>query len=395
MIRHRLDEAYSPLYFLAALGTGGIAVTFNVYLMFMVDHPDTPVVTIDHLWPILSDGNPLAGALAGMAILAMLFFTLLHLRLLAWNLLEFRRFRHTSAYLRLRGGSTETSLLAIPLTLAMSVNVVFMTATVVVPGLWRHIESVFPFTVAAYLAIGAQALFLYGRFVNRMLRDGNRDALADTGLAQLLAAFAFAMVAMGMAAPGCMSQQIYANAAGVAGAVFFATLAAVLAVAQLLFGLRTLLRRGIAVTASPGLWIVIPVLTLLGIVTIRIELDPLQGFDRALLQPGLLTLTAAILSLQLLAGALGYVVMRRVGYFRTYLYGSERHPGSYALICPGIALFVFGMYFVGYGLVKTGLLDSFSWPYFALLAPLAFVQAKTIGTLFHLNRRLLGNPLAA
>jgi len=394
MIRQLLDDDYSPLYFLAALGSGGAAVTFYVYLVFMVPHPDAPVVTIDHLWPILSRGDPLAGALAGLALLAMLAFSLLHLRLVLWNLVAFRRFKGSPAYLSLRSGPAETSLLSIPLTLAMSVNVLFMAAMAVIPELWRQVESLFPIALLAYLAIGIQALFLYGRFIHRVLSSGRPELIAENSLAQLLASFAFAMVAMGLAGPGCMSQQAYASNAGLFGAVSFATLATVLGVAHLLLGLRAVLRRRVGIAASPGLWITIPILTLLGIVAIRVELDPLQGFDQPLVQPGLLTLTAIILALQLLFGVLGYRVMQRMGYFREYLHGRQRHAGSYALICPGIALFVFGMYFVTYGLVKTGLVESFSWGYFALLAPLAWVQLKTIGTLFRLNRQLLGNPLA-
>ncbi len=394
MIRHNLNDDYSPLFFLAALGSGGAAVTFYVYLMFMVPHPDAPVVTINHLWPILSRGAPLAGALAGLALLAMLSFSLLHLRLVIWNLLEFRRFRATEAFRALRAGPGEITLLSVPLTLAMSVNVVFMASLAVIPDLWRHAEILFPWALLAYLAIGLQALWLYGRFVARRLRRGDRRALADQGLAQMLAAFAFAMVAMGLAAPGCMSQQAYASATGLVGAVFFASLAATLGVVKLTLGLRAIMRDGIQPAASPGLWIAIPVLTLLGIVTIRIGLDPMQGFDQALLQPGLFTITATIIAAQLGFGLLGYRVMRRLGYFRDYLHGGERHPGSYALICPGIAVFVFGMYFITYGLVKTGWLESFSWAYFALVAPFAAIQLKTLGTLFLLNRRLLGNPLA-
>ena len=35
-------RAYSPLYFLASLGAGGLAVTFFMYLMFWVPHPGQP-----------------------------------------------------------------------------------------------------------------------------------------------------------------------------------------------------------------------------------------------------------------------------------------------------------------------------------------------------------------
>ena len=100
-------------------------------------------------------------------------------------------------------------------------------------------------------------------------------------------------------------------------------------------------------------------------------------------------------ALQVLFGILGYAVMKRVGYFRQYVRGDQRHPGSYALICPGVAFFVFGMFFITFGLLKNGLLDKFSLPYFAILAPLVWIQIKTITTMLRLNLRLLGSPLGA
>ena len=40
-----MKPSYSPLYFLAALGNGGLAVSFFIYLMFMLPHPHTPIPT--------------------------------------------------------------------------------------------------------------------------------------------------------------------------------------------------------------------------------------------------------------------------------------------------------------------------------------------------------------
>lgn len=394
MIRRHPDTPYSPLFFLAALGAGGAAISFYIYLVFMVEHADAPLVTIDHLWPILRTGDPLAGALSGMAILAMLFFAGLHLRLLIWNLVEFARFRHSEAYRTLRGSGTEISLLAIPLTLAMTVHLSFLTAMILVPGLWQEVERVFPIALALYLAIGGLALFLYLRYLLRIVRSGSLHAIGGQGSAQMLAVFAFAMVAMGLASPGCMSDLAYANVVGGVASLGFAALAAVLATAHLALSLATAWHDRSRNGTGPTLWVLIPVLTLLGIVAVRIQLDPLQGFDQALLAPGLLALTGIVLVVQLLIGVLGYLAMHRTGYLHNHLDGEARHPGSYALVCPGIALFVFGMYFVSYGLVKTGLLEGFSGLYFALLTPLAFVQYKTIRTMLHLNRRLLGSPLA-
>ncbi len=85
----------------------------------------------------------------------------------------------------------------------------------------------------------------------------------------------------------------------------------------------------------------------------------------------------------------GLSVLRRVGYFRTYLFGSERSSASYGLICPAVGLFVFGMFFLHVGLVQNGLVTKFSPAYFALLLPLAAVQILGILTMFRLDDRLL------
>ena len=151
MIRKNLRENYSPLYFLSALGAGGLAITFFIYLTFMVSHPDTPMVTFNHLWPIVTDGDPVTGALIGMTMLGIAFFTLLHLRLLAWNLVEFARFRRTEAYEQLFQSNNEATLMTLPLTLAMTINVLFVNGAVFVPNLWSVVEYLFPFAILAWV----------------------------------------------------------------------------------------------------------------------------------------------------------------------------------------------------------------------------------------------------
>ena len=38
-----LVDGYSPLYYIAALGHGGLAVSFFMHLIFMVPYLDTPI----------------------------------------------------------------------------------------------------------------------------------------------------------------------------------------------------------------------------------------------------------------------------------------------------------------------------------------------------------------
>jgi hypothetical protein len=389
MIRNNLLEEYSPLYFLAALGAGGAAITFFIYLMFLVPHPDTPMVTFDHLWPIVTEGHPVKGALTGMAMLAIAFFSLLHVRLLAWNLIEFARFRRTGAYARLLSSNNEAALMALPLTLAMSINVMLVNGAVFVPGLWDYVEYLFPFAVAAFVAVGGLAIHLYARYFTRVISAGDFDLDENNNLAQMIAVFAFAMIGVGLAAPGAMSHHLGVSAVGIFGSVFFGTVAVVMGLLKFVMGFKSMLRNGISPAASPSLWIIIPILTLLGIATLRITHGLSHGFDAPVSAGWLFVILSSLLSLQLLFGLLGYAVMKRVGYFRDYLHGAQRHPGSYALVCPGVALFVFGMFFVHVGLLKNGLIDQFSAAHFVALAPLVVVQLLTLLTLFRLNDRLL------
>ena len=90
--------------------------------------------------------------------------------------------------------------------------------------------------------------------------------------------------------------------------------------------------------------------------------------------------------------------MRQNNYFPEFIHGitptpatdvAAKTPGTYALICPGVAFWVFGMFFLDKGLVNSGLLQIFSMPWFILLLPLLLVLVKTIQVNSKLNRRLL------
>ena len=85
MLRKHLNDNYSPLYFLGALGAGGTAVSFFIYLTFLVDHPGQPMVTFDQLAPLLLGDDLLIAGLVGAAMAAIAGFALLHFRLLLWN----------------------------------------------------------------------------------------------------------------------------------------------------------------------------------------------------------------------------------------------------------------------------------------------------------------------
>ena len=393
MLVNNLRERYSPMYFLAALGAGGLAVSFFIYPMFLLPHPDTPMVTFNHLWPALTSGdNPLLAALIGIDLAAIAVFAVLHFWLLAWNLREFRLFRQTEAYQTLLSSNAEISLMAVPLTLAMTINVAFVLGAVFVPNLWSVVEWMYPGAIAAFLAVGIYALRILGAYFTRLFVHAQFDFAENNSLAPMVSIFALAMIAVGLAAPGAMSHHREINAIAMVLSIFFASAAILLLVIKVVLGFDAILRHGIAPPAAGSLWILIPILTLLGITWVRWSMGLSHQFGNKQHPTDLLLFTTVIVSLQVLFGMIGYAVMKKLNYFADYAGGAKSNAGAFALICPGVAFFVFGMFFLTFGLVMPKLVGAGSWMYFLLMSPLVLVQFKTLQVYFRLFGKLLLKP---
>lgn len=379
---------YNPLYFLAALGMGGLTTSFFMYFMFMVPHPETPMPTFEVIFSQISAENLWVSALILLAAGAMLFFAFKHFQLLIWNIRQFFMFKKTEAYQKLKESNAEVSLMAIPLTLAMSVNVLFVLGAAFVPNLWSVIDSLLPGALVVFLAIGALAIKIYAKYFVRILIKGDFNFQQNDNLSQMIAFFAFLMISVGLAAPAGMSQNIPISVTAMFFSLFFASMAALLGLVKLILGFKSIFRYGVAKEASPTLWILIPMLTLVGITFVRLYSGISHNFLHTDPSPLVMLVVLTIfVSLQIVTGLIGYLVLKKIGYFAEYVNGPKKHVGSFTLICPGVAAFVLGMFFVGWGLVKTQIVTMYSPAYFIILAPLVFIQIKTIQTIFKLNKK--------
>jgi len=388
MLIKNLNSKYNPLYFLAALGAGGLAVSFFIYPNFLLPHPGTPMITFDQLYPMLTGNDKLTSSLLSVALLAIALLSLLHFRLLFWNINEYRKFRKTDAYQALRNSNREISLMVIPLTLAMSVNVSFVLGAVFVPGLWNFVEYLFPPAILAFLAIGFYALRILGEYFTRIMSRAEFKFDENNNFSQMIAIFALTMIAVGLAAPGAMSHHKEINAIGMFLSIFFLSLAIILGLMKMTIAFKSTLEHGLDKGTSVSVWMLIPILTLLGITLIRLNMGLYHGFEETLSKPKLFVITSIVFSLQILVGLIGYKVMKSVGYFRDHSRGTEANAGSFALICPGVAFFVFGMFFLVFGLVQNGLLTSMSPAFIAFMVPLAIVQLQTLRVFIRLLCRV-------
>lgn len=382
----KLREKFTPMCFLASLGAGGLSVSFFMYLMFLVPHKETPMPIFEQIFPKLLEGSWLSFVIL-FSLVFIIAFAFLHFKFLIWNTKQFLEFKKTEKFKELVNSNNEVSLMTIPLTYAMTINVCFVLGAVFVPNLWSIVEYMFPFALIGFMIAGYFALKIFINYFTRILINGHFDFTKNNNLSQMISIFAFSMVAVGFAAPGAMSHNLTINAIGIFGSLFFASIAVLLLIIKLTMGFKNMFEQGISIEASPSLWIIIPILTLLGITMVRISFGLDHHFNAPLSKSSLFTLTSVIVALQIIFGLLGYKVMKLIGYFEKYIESEDRSPVSFALICPGVAFFVFGMFFINFGLTFNQVVDKYSLAYFLLMVPFIFIQYKTIVYFFKLKRK--------
>lgn len=387
----RAADKYSPLYFLASVGAGGLSVTFFMYLMFWVPHPGRPVPIFEDIMAAWATGGTGLKAAIAVAMAAIAVFTGMNLQKLIWNIQAFNVFKTTEAYTKLRNSNAETTLLAYPLALAMSVNALFIAGLVFVPGLWSVVEYLFPFALAAFLAIGAFALYTIGDFLGRVLTKGGVfDVTAHNSFAQMLPTFALAMVAVGLSAPAAMSTVPFVVSASVMLSTFFGTMSFVYGIITVITAFNSMLHYGTARESAPTLMIIIPIMTTLGIMALR-QSHGLHGAFEVHTNAGeTMVFLSRLLSIQFMFLLLGMLVLIKQGYFKDFVFGDKTSPGSYALVCPGVALSVMIHFFINKGLVAAGIIAKYDAIYWVESGVAILFQLAMVWLLFRLNRQHFG-----
>ncbi|PID87639.1 hypothetical protein CSB07_00455 [Candidatus Gracilibacteria bacterium] len=389
-------DPYNPQFFLASLGAGGLVVSFFMYLMFMTKHNPlvNPIPTYNTLFKYFESGLSISSGifiqiLILLSCLGILYFGFLHYKLLFLNLRKYFKFRGTKDFENLKNSNSEVILMTIPLTLAMSLNVSFIIGVIFIPGLWSKIETLFPFALVGFLLVGIYALKIFSEYFVRIIANKSFDFVENNSLSQMLSVFAFAMVGVGFAGPAAMSINKMTVSIAMVGTIFFITIAIFFGIIKIILGFKSMLEYGIKKEASPTIWIVIPFLTILTISFVRQKHGLHTGFGIHSENGSLFVLTTIAISIQLIFAYIGYKVMKMNNYFKDYLHGEKKSVGSYALICPGVALVVSSFFFIHLGFVKTGVIEKFGLVYFLLILPVVFLQLKTIWIMIKLNKKLL------
>ena len=269
----------------------------------------------------------------------------------------------------------------------MAINVGFILGLVFVPGLWGVVEYLFPAALLAFLAVGAWALALMRDFWGRILTTGEFDCTRNNSFGQLLPAFALSMVGVGLAAPAAMSGTPWIAAVSYLASSVFIVMAVLVGVVKLFLGVRAMMEHGATAESAPTLWIVVPIVTVVTIALMRQSHGLHVHFGATGGPAGLFDMLTELLAVQIAFAAFGWVVLNRFGYFGRFVTGPERSAGSYALVCPGVALTVMLHFFLNKGLVGVGILEKFSAGYWAVAALALALQAATIWLVLTLNAK--------
>jgi len=384
----RFEGKYDPMYFLASLGNGGLVVTFFMYLMFIVKHPKTPMPTFENVWNALFNTNIFTSVISAIGIIGIVYFAIQNLRFLIWNLKQLNSFKKTEQYKIIKTTNAEVSLMTIPLALAMTVNVLIISAVVFVPGIWNFVELMFPVAIFIFMIIGYYAIKIFSEYFSRIIVNGDFDFDKNNNLSQMIAVFAFVMIAAGFSGPAAMSKIKVVASFAMFMTLFFSSIAGFILLIKMTMGFKSILEKGISKEASPSFLIIIPILTITGIIFTRLN----AGISHTLLhiEPSPIVNfvgLSAVLSVQIIVGFVGYLILKRTDYATTFLNGNKKSSGSYALICPGVALATLGWFFIHWGLVKTGFIPQFSPAYFIVLIPFIYVQLKTRLTMNRINKK--------
>lgn len=391
--QHRPADTWSPLYFLASLGAGGLAVTFFMFLMFWVPHPGQPVPVFEDILAAFTQGSVALQAAIIVAVTGIAGFAFLNIKMLIWNLARLAEFKKTDAYTKLMDSNGETQFLAMPLALAMTVNAGFILGLVFVPNLWSVVEYLFPMAMVAFALISYLAFRRIGAFLGRVLSEGGVfDVTANNSFAQLLPAFALSMTAVGMSAPAAMSTVPTTVGISLVLSIMLGAIAALYALVAAIVAFNSMLHHGTAKESAPTLMVVVPILTILGIMTIRQEHGLHTTFEAHGGMADNLLLTTTILAIQGVFLALGLLVLKRQKYADAYLRGAGNSAGSYALVCPGVALSVMLHFWINKGLVGAGLIAKFGIAYWSLTSLAIAAQVSMIVLVLLLNRRHFRRP---
>jgi len=443
-----MSKDYLPVYWLSSLGFGGLMITFFLLLQFNVPHPQSPIPLANDISKFLDmEDAQLEKVAIGMltkkaskkikkqlhlevlskekrleikqqvskntnkiekivsnlrvqqivtyvGLIGVVFSILMFFKLLFWNIIKYAKYTKTDSYKNIKNSLAEVKLMAVPLTLAMGVKVILLGGALFIDGWFTATIGWIAF--GSYILVGAYAMYLFSNYFSNILDKGNEDFVNNNSLEQMLSIFTFSFISVGLIGPAAFfSDPVLAKWSFVV-ALSFGTIALFIAYIKFSNSIAPILIKGLTASSSVSLLILIPILTLFGVWgVLRMDHALHHAFHSGLGSTLVFVMLTAIFALQSVIFLIGIKSMRNKRYFSKFIYGKNEHdPAAYAIICPLVAFYVWGMFWLHAGLVKSGFLDKWGIAYVILFASFSVIQVFTVFLYMKLNKKLLGSFLS-
>ncbi|WP_130538313.1 TsoY family (seleno)protein [Thiomicrorhabdus indica] len=385
MTQNQDKPQFQVLHILAALGAGGMTASFFFIVNFSTLHPGDVFISWDILWRDYIGGTSAHQLIVQLYMLGATISAIVHFVLLNRWFKGFNQFKQTDAYEKLKNSNAEVQLMAIPLTLAMSMNVFFILGAMYIPGLFSEI-TLFGITaqlidfmmVAAgiyFTVILVMALKIFSVYWMRLV-DGNLDFIQNSNLAQLIAIFSFGMIGVSLGALS-MSKVPEIALYGMSMAYIVITLTIFLGLIKLIIGFKSMFEEGIAAQSTVTLLLPVVITGMIVVGLLRADFGSIHALDLTRDAHYHLQVSTIGLGFSLFIALFALSVMRRKKYFKLLDQG-KLDSSAFALICPGFAFEVQMVMWLNIGLVFTGFVTFGSTAYFALWAPMILIQVASI-----------------
>jgi hypothetical protein len=388
------SKKFEILHILAALGAAGMTASFFFAINYMTAHPGKAFVDFDTLMANHIGHFDLLSLFIQLYILGAVTSASLHFVLLKRWFRGFNVYRKTQDYQDLLNSNKEVQLMAIPLTLTMTMNVFFILGALFIPGLFdtfsvfgftmQIIDPMFIFAGFYFAAVFILALRIFSKYFLRLI-DGELDFIQNANLSQLLALFSFGMIGVGFGALGFSNIPEIAFV-GTALAYTVIGLTVMLSILKFVLGFKSMFEHGINAQATVTLLIPVTVIAMLIVGIYRADIGTMHtlGLDRNSTYH--LVLFTIGIGVSFLTGLFALTAMRNKGFFEA-LNNNKTDAGALALVCPGFAFEVQLVLWLSIGMVNTGLVTHGSTGYFALWVPMIALQIITIYLFFKLLKQ--------
>lgn len=378
---------FQPLHILATLGLGGLTASFFFVLNFMTVHPHVFIDYNTLMASYVGKTDIISIVVQAYALLALIsaFF---HFVLLRRWVKGFIAFKKTDAYQALINSNKAVQMMAIPLTMAMSMNVLFIVGAITIPGLFDPLFGEYLLFDVMLVGAGAYffALFIYASkiFSNywATLVDGNYDFIENSNLSQMIAIFSFGMIAVSLGAMGFSKVQ-WISFIGMTFSYIALSLAVVIGALKLFLGFKSIFRQGVKQPASVTLLLPVVIIAMFSLALFRGDIALMHSLTLERDTVYHLVLFTVSAGLSILVGLFALKIMREKGFFGL-IKNKQTDASAFAFICPIFAMEVQLVLWLNVGLLFTGIVAKYSTMYFVLWAPSVLLQMIAIYFIYQL-----------